>query len=75
MLLRIGSMEYEPSPIVKKHTLDDRLLHELNGAKIYDLKQKLAISKKLIDSVNKEKFDGFKFENPNHLSALQKLVF
>lgn len=26
MLLRIGSMEYEPSPIVKKHTLDEQLL-------------------------------------------------
>lgn len=24
MMLRIGSMEYEPSPIVKRHTLDER---------------------------------------------------
>jgi len=38
MLLRIGSMEYEPSPIVKKHTLDHQLLVKLNGDKIYQLK-------------------------------------
>jgi len=74
MLLRIGSMEYEPSPVVKKHTLDDRLLHELNGNKIYDLKQKLVVSGKLLASVNKESFDGFVFENPNHLPALQRLI-
>lgn len=30
MLLRIGAMEYIPAPIVKKHTLDDRLVLALN---------------------------------------------
>ena len=67
-------MEYEPSQIVKKHTLDDRLLHELNGNKIYDLKAKLVTSGKLLASVNKESFDGFVFENQDHLIPLQRLI-
>lgn len=37
MLLRLGSMEYDPSPIVKRHTLDDRTMVALHGGKIYDL--------------------------------------
>ena len=48
MLLRIGSMEYEPSPVVKKHTLDERLLVEQNGNKIYWLKARVATSAKLL---------------------------
>jgi hypothetical protein len=30
VLLRIGSMDYEPSPLVKPHTLDQRLTDTLN---------------------------------------------
>lgn len=38
MLLRIGAMEYEPSPEVKRHTLDERLVEALNGKKTSELK-------------------------------------
>jgi hypothetical protein len=52
MLLRIGSMEYEPSPIVKKHTLDERFLKEMHGNKIYDLKAQLVVANKIIEEMN-----------------------
>jgi hypothetical protein len=38
LILRIGAMEYEPSPEVKRHTLDERLSETLNGNKQADLK-------------------------------------
>lgn len=33
MLVRLGALEYEPSPEVKKHTLDERLQNTMNGNK------------------------------------------
>jgi hypothetical protein len=33
MLLRIGAVEYDPSPEVRRHTLDERLTEVMNGNK------------------------------------------
>jgi superfamily I DNA and/or RNA helicase len=33
MLLRLGSVEYDPGPDVRRHTLDARLVEVLNGNK------------------------------------------
>lgn len=38
MILRIGSMDYEPSAAVKPHTLDQRLIETLNFKRLYDNK-------------------------------------
>jgi hypothetical protein len=42
MLLRIGSMDYEPSPQVKPHTFDQRLIESLNFQMMFDNKTKLS---------------------------------
>jgi hypothetical protein len=42
LFIRIGSMDYEPSPTVKPHTLDQRLIDTLNFQQLYDNKQRLA---------------------------------
>ena len=33
MLLRIGAVEYDPGPEVRRHTLDERLIEVMNGNK------------------------------------------
>lgn len=33
MLLRIGAVEYDPGPEVRRHTLDERLTEVMNGNK------------------------------------------
>jgi hypothetical protein len=38
MIVRLGALEYDPSPEIKKHTLDERLTQIMNGNKAYDLK-------------------------------------
>lgn len=37
MLLRIGAVEYDPGPEVRRHTLDERLTEVLNGKKAQNL--------------------------------------
>ena len=41
MLLRIGAVEYDPSPEVRRHTLDERLTEVMNGNKAKALKDKI----------------------------------
>ena len=62
MLLRIGAIEYEPSVIVKKHTLDERLIKELHGNKIYDLKERVKVAKQVLTHMEAPDFAGFKME-------------
>jgi len=47
-LLRIGAVEYEPSPEVKRHTLDDRLTQTLSGNKAHELKEKIDFARELL---------------------------
>ena len=42
LLLRVGAFEYEPSPLIKQHTLDVRLKEVLNDAKEYELREQIA---------------------------------
>ena len=67
-LLRIGAMEYEPTSVVKQHTLDARLFDTLKDAKIYNLKEQVAFCDELITELDK----GFKLEwqNNRHRVAL-----
>jgi hypothetical protein len=36
-MVRLGAMEYEPSPVVKAHTVDSRVESELLRSKIYSI--------------------------------------
>ena len=74
MLLRIGAMEYEPSAIVKKHTLDERLIKELHGNKIYDLKERAAAAKQVLSQMQAPGFTGLRMDNKELVPLLQKLV-
>ena len=69
-LLRIGSMEYEPSKIVKQHTLDERLLVALNGAKIYTLRANIETGKAILKEMKVPDFAGLSMENEVHLAAI-----
>jgi hypothetical protein len=73
MLLRIGSMEYEPSPIVKRHTLDDRTMMGLHGAKIHDLRGLIHEANECLAMMNEPGFEGMKMENKKHVTFVQKL--
>lgn len=75
MLLRIGSMEYEPSPIVKKHTMDAQLVKKLHGDKIYQLRARIRLIKELLAETEKPGFTAFSFDNLEHRVPLQRLVF
>ena len=55
-------MEYEPSPIVKKHTLDVRLEKQLIYEKTYKLKEKIAETNLVIDCINKPDFTQFNLD-------------
>lgn len=57
MLLRLGAMEYEPSLIVKQHTLDMRLQESLYEAKIYEVKEKKASIVELLNSLKDHKLN------------------
>ena len=74
MLLRIGAIEYEPSPLVKKHTLDERLIKELHGNKIYDLKERAAAGKEVVGQMQAPGFTGLRADNKELFQLLQKLV-
>lgn len=54
--MRIGSMEYEPTPIVKRHTLDTRYTETMNCQLQRDVKMKLALAEELIDVLKRGHF-------------------
>ena len=70
MLLRIGAMEYEPSEIVKKHTLDDRLVRALHGGKIYDLRAQIAAGKELQEIIQTPGFTAFRVDDKKTVALL-----
>mgnify|MGYP006120527201 CR=1 FL=1 len=63
MLLRLGSMEYEPSPIVKRHTLDERTSSALHGGKIYDLRALIKVGEECVEMMKAPGFEGMTMEN------------
>lgn len=66
-------MDYEPSPIVKPHTLDQRLIDTLNFQQMYDTHQKLTLCDELLSVVKSGK--TLSMDDSNHMKALQVLVF
>lgn len=48
LLLRIGAADYEPSPEVKRHTLDQRLADTLCGKRVFTLRQKIDCCEELL---------------------------
>lgn len=68
MLLRLGSMEYEPSPVVKRHTLDERTMVSLHGNKIYDLKSLVKEATECLEMMKEPGFEGLTMENPRHVT-------
>lgn len=73
MLLRIGSMEYEPSPIVKRHTLDERTSTALHGGKIYDLRALIKVGTECVEMMKAPEFEGLTMENKQHVTFIQRL--
>ena len=73
MMLRIGSMEYEPSPIVKRHTLDERTSQALYGGKIYDLKTLIQLGTECVDMMKAPGFGGLTMDNKQHVTFIQRL--
>lgn len=80
MLVRLGALEYEPSPGVKKHTLDERLQETMNGNKAAELKQKITYSRELLEDLEVESTkDGegrgyLRLDNHKHVNYLLTLV-
>ena len=72
MLLRIGAMEYEPSPTVRQHTLDVRLQESLREARIHEAKEKVACVEELLAEIKK----GFSMDvqNNRYRQLLQKVL-
>ena len=54
IMLRIGAMDYEPSPTVKPFTLDQRLIETLNTQQLYDNKVKLQYADELINILSRK---------------------
>ena len=78
MLLRIGAVEYDPGPEVKRHTLDERLIDLLNGNKAQELKEKIQFAKELIRDIEKppegSSLSGLDKGCHKHVEYLLKLV-
>lgn len=52
MIVRLGALEYDPGPEIKKHTLDERLTQTLNGNKAYELQQKITFARELLKDLS-----------------------
>ena len=77
MIVRLGSMEYDPSPIVKKHTLDERMITDLYEEKMYDLKKQIVFAEKLLPFMKNKNYEVLteegKFKDET-VELLQRLV-
>jgi len=71
-MVRIGAMDYEPSIIVKPHTLDQRLIETVNASVLYECKQKLSEIEKVLEILSKNIL--LSFDDQNHRKYLQTLV-
>jgi hypothetical protein len=77
MLLRLGAVEYDPGPDVKRHTLDERLIEMLNGNKAFELKEKIQFATELIRDIERPGeglLGGLDTGNHKHIEYLLKLV-
>jgi superfamily I DNA and/or RNA helicase len=80
MIVRLGALEYDPSPEVKKHTLDERLQETMNGNKAAKLKDKITYARELLDDLKVESTkDGeglgyLRLDNHKHVNYLLILV-
>jgi len=54
LLLRLGAADYEPSPEVKRHTLDERLADTMNGKRAFLLREKIDSAHELLEELAKE---------------------
>lgn len=52
MIVRLGALEYDPGPEIKKHTLDERLTQTLNGNKAFELQQKITYARELLNDLS-----------------------
>jgi hypothetical protein len=48
LILRIGSLDYEPSPIVKPYTLDYRYNAIMNSQYLKDTRQQIALAEEIL---------------------------
>jgi ApbE superfamily uncharacterized protein (UPF0280 family) len=65
-------MDYEPSIVVKPHTLDQRLIETVNASVLYECKQKLLEVEKVMEILTKN--ITLSIEDQNHKKYLQTLV-
>ena len=72
MILRIGSLDYEPSPIVKPYTLDYRYNATMNSQYLRDTKQQIASAEEIIWILKK----GLPLcpDDKNHLGKLKEVL-
>ena len=49
-------MEYEPTPVVKRHTLDTRYTETMNSQLLRDAKMKLSVAEELIEVLKRGHF-------------------
>ena len=72
LFIRIGSMDYEPSTLVKPHTLDQRLIDTLNFQQLYDQKGKLVHADALLALVKGGTL--LSPDTPAHRTAMQAVI-
>jgi len=53
MILRIGSLDYEPSPIVKPFTLDYRYTAKMNCQYLHETKQQINSAEEILEILKK----------------------
>lgn len=71
-MLRIGSMDYEPSEAVRPHTLDQRMVETLNAGQMYDNQKKQGHVGVLLNLLKEGK--PLKLEEPQVSAALSSLI-
>jgi len=72
LFIRIGSMDYDPSPTVKPHTLDQRLIDTLNFQQLYDNQSKLTHADTLLSLVKSGAL--LNPDTPAHRAGMQSLI-
>lgn len=71
ILLRIGSMDYEPSPIVKKHTLDQRYIDVMNCQYLKETRENLSLADNLMALLRKG--HTLSVDDRSHLSHVKQV--
>lgn len=74
VLIRLGSMEYEPSPVVKRHTMDELLDKEVLREKTHVAKTGVDDCQLLLDAMHASDVEGLQLEDKKVEEALQRQV-